>query len=181
MTNDNVIKYRAWFCSRRNSGLCTTLRSNSWELSCLYGHFQKSRHEVCQEPNYQGCYLKGNSDKKILEEADGNDNFFSTALFKNTRILKFKSPLTFALFAAVNHLSRPLRKQNRTLSGSKGHSLWFVIDGFRSVLCVFVLQGSLLVIVIMVDKQRKAQLRRQLLNFRVRVFFKRVVTDSHQK
>ena len=86
MTNNNVIKYRAWFCSRCNSGLCTTLHSNSWELSFFYGHFQKSRHEVCQEPNYQGCYLKGKSDKKIWEEKDGNYKFFST-----TRILKFKT------------------------------------------------------------------------------------------
>ena len=117
MTNNNVIKYRAWFCSRCNSGLCTALRSNSWELSCLYGNFQKSRHEVCQEPNYQGCYLKGKSDKKIWEENYGNYKFFSTAL------LKFKSQLTFALFAAVTHLSRSLRKQNLTLKGSKGHSL----------------------------------------------------------
>ena len=42
-----------------------------------------------------------------------------TALFKNTRTLKFKGQLTFAYFAAVNHLSWPLRKQ------------WSVIGGFR--------------------------------------------------
>ena len=42
-----------------------------------------------------------------------------TALFKNTRTLKFKGQLTFAYFAAVNHLSGPLRKQ------------WSVIGGFR--------------------------------------------------
>ena len=34
-----------------------------------------------------------------------------TALFINTRILRFKSLLTFAFFAAVNNLSGPLRKQ----------------------------------------------------------------------
>ena len=39
-----------------------------------------------------------------------NDAAF-TALFKNTRTLKFKGQLTFAFFAAVNHLSGPLRKQ----------------------------------------------------------------------
>ena len=44
---------------------------------------------------------------------------FYTALFKNTRTLKFKGQLTFAYFAAVNHLSGPLRKQ------------WSVIGGFR--------------------------------------------------
>ena len=34
---------------------------------------------------------------------------------------------------------------------SKGHGLSFVIVEFRSVLCVSVFQGSLLVIVIMID------------------------------
>ena len=33
--------------------------------------------------------------------------------------------------------------------------LWFVIGGFRSVLCVSVFQGSLLVIVIMIDGNEK--------------------------
>ena len=46
-----------------------------------------------------------------------------TALFTNMQILKFKSRLTFALFTAVNHLKEPLRKQNFTLTGSKGHGL----------------------------------------------------------
>ena len=78
-----------------------------------------------------------------------------TELFKNTRTLKFKSQLTFGFFAPVNHLNEPLRKQNFTQTGSKGHVLWSVIGGFRSVLCVSVLQGSLLVIVIMVDGSEK--------------------------
>ena len=46
-----------------------------------------------------------------------------TALFTNMRILKFKSQLTIAFFAAVNHLNGPLRKQNFTLTGSKGQGL----------------------------------------------------------
>jgi len=46
-----------------------------------------------------------------------------TALFTNMRIAKFKSQLTIVFFAAVNHLSRPLRKQNFSLMGSKGHGL----------------------------------------------------------
>ena len=49
-----------------------------------------------------------------------------TALLKNTRILRFKSQLTFEFFAAVNHLSGPLRKQNFSLTDSKGHGLWLV-------------------------------------------------------
>ena len=37
-----------------------------------------------------------------------------TALSKNTRILKFKSQLTFVFFAAVNHLSESLTEQKFT-------------------------------------------------------------------
>ena len=49
---------------------------------------------------------------------------YFSALFKNTRILKLKSQLPlFALFAVVNHLSGPLKKQNFTLTGSKGRGL----------------------------------------------------------
>ena len=78
-----------------------------------------------------------------------------TALFTNMRILKFKSQLTIAVFAAVNHLKGPFRKQNFTWTGSKVHGLWFVIGGFCSVLCVSVFQGSLLLIVIMIDGSEK--------------------------
>ena len=46
-----------------------------------------------------------------------------TALYINTQILKFKSQPMFAFFAAVNHLSGPLRKQKFTLTVSKGHGL----------------------------------------------------------
>ena len=46
-----------------------------------------------------------------------------TALFINTRILKFKSQLTFGFFVAVNHLSGYLRKQKFTSTDSKGHGL----------------------------------------------------------
>ena len=46
-----------------------------------------------------------------------------TALFTNMRILNFKSQLTIAFFASVNHLNGPIRKQNFTLTGSKGHGL----------------------------------------------------------
>ena len=46
-----------------------------------------------------------------------------TVLFTNMRILKFKSQLTIGFFAAVNHLNGPIRKQNFTSTGSKGHGL----------------------------------------------------------
>ena len=49
-----------------------------------------------------------------------------------------------------------------------------MICGFRSVLCVSLFQGSLLVIVIMIDGSDKHNCdRRWLLNFRVRMFVKR--------
>ena len=52
------------------------------------------------------------------------------------------------LMSYANHLRGPLGKRKFTLTGSKGHSLWFVIGGFRSVLWVSVFQGSLLVILV---------------------------------
>ena len=55
-----------------------------------------------------------------------------TALFKNRRILKFKSELTFAFFPAVNDLSGPLSKQNCTLTGSKGRGL-VIFDWWLSI------------------------------------------------
>ena len=60
-----------------------------------------------------------------------------------------------AFFAAVNHLNGPLRKQNLIFMGSKGHGLSFVIGEFQSVLCVSAFQGSLLVIVNMIDGSEK--------------------------
>ena len=48
----------------------------------------------------------------------------------------------------VHHLSGPLRKQKFSSTGPKGHCLWFVIGGFRSVFWVSVFQGSLLVILL---------------------------------
>ena len=67
--------------------------------------------------------------------------------------------------------------ENKTLlliTGSKGHGFWFVIGGFRSVLCVSVFQGSLLVVIVLnYDwRQPKTQFWRRLLNFRVRMFVK---------
>ena len=69
--------------------------------------------------------------------------------------MKFKSQLTIKFFAAVNHLSRPLRKQNLASTVSKGH-VWDLpsvdFDPFWVFLCF---QGSLLVIVIMIDGSEK--------------------------
>ena len=74
------------------------------------------------------------------------------ALFSNMRILKFRSQLTIAFFAAVNHLNGPPRKQNFT---SRVQKVMVCDCGFRSILCVSLFQGSLLVIVIMIDGSDK--------------------------
>ena len=71
------------------------------------------------------------------------------------QILKFKSQLTFVLFAVINQLSGPFREQKFSSVGSKGHGFLFVIGGFRSILYVSVFQGLLLVIVIMTDGSEK--------------------------
>ena len=42
-------------------------------------------------------------------------------------------------------------KQANRFKVQKVYGLWFVIGGFRSVLCVSVFPGSLLVIVVMID------------------------------
>ena len=73
----------------------------------------------------------------ILCVQDINCSLLITVLFTNMRILKIKSQPTIAFFAAVNHLNGPLRKQNFTLTGSKGQGLRFVIGGFRSVSVCF--------------------------------------------
>ena len=74
------------------------------------------------------------------------------ALFTNMRMLKFRSQPTIAFFAAVNHLNGPLRKQNFTSRVQKVMvcDLWISI---RFVCSLF--QGSLLVIVIMIDGSDK--------------------------
>ena len=76
------------------------------------------------------------------------------ALFTNMRILEFRTQPTIAFFAAVNHLILTDLLGNKTLLHGFKRS-WFVICGFRSVLCVSPFQGSLLVIVIMIDGSDK--------------------------
>ena len=63
--------------------------------------------------------------------------YLFTTLFKNTRILKFQSQLTFAFFAAVNHLSGPLRKHVEVYFNGFKRS-WFVIgDWWISIRYVY--------------------------------------------
>ena len=50
----------------------------------------------------------------------------------------------FVFFCFVNYLSGPLRKYIFTYTSSKGHGLWFVIVGFRTLFVHFIFQVSLL-------------------------------------
>ena len=91
-----------------------------------------------------------------MKENKRRVNLLLTALFNNTRILKLKSQLTFAFFAAVNHLSGPRRKQKITSTGSKGHGLWLAdFDPFD----VSVFQGSLPVIVFIINGSENATMK----------------------
>ena len=83
----------------------------------------------------QSCFFDDADDKAFrllgnVPEIKGKQKKCSsvllTALFKNTRILKFKSQLTFAFLAAVDHFryfSRAHRKHKFTSTSSKGHGL----------------------------------------------------------
>ena len=51
---------------------------------------------------------------------------------------KISVPSLSIIFEGLAISGGPLRKQTFTSTGSKGHSLWFAIGGFRFVLCVFV-------------------------------------------
>ena len=87
------------------------------------------------------------------------------------RILKFKSQLTIAFFAAVNHRNGPLRKQNFTLTS------WLVIcDWWISIRFVCFCVSRFVDCDRHYDwRQRKTQLWRRLMNFRVRMFVKSAV------
>ena len=92
------------------------------------------------------------------------------------RILKCRSQPTIAFFAAVNHLILTDLLGNKTVLHGFKRS-WFVICGFRSVLCVSVSRF------VACDRnydwrQRKTQLWRWLLKFRVQMFVKSAVKSQ---
>ena len=94
------------------------------------------------------------------------------------RILKCRSQLTIAFFAAVNYLILTDLLANKTLLHGFKRS-WFVICGFRSVLCFSVSRF------VACDRnydwrQRKTQLWRWLLKFRVCMFAKSACKVSVQ-
>ena len=59
---------------------------------------------------------------------------------------KIRRNLSF--FCSVHHLSGPLREHMFTCTSSKGHGLWFVTGGFRSVLIVSCFKVRCFVIVL---------------------------------
>ena len=131
-------------------------RCSSEILACLSGTKWQWRGHVFDDADEKVLCLLANV-PEIKGKQKKCSNVLLTALFTNTRILKFKSQLMFVFFAAVNHFrhfSGAHRKHKFTSTCSKGHGLWFVIGVFRSVLCVSVFQGLLLVIVIMIEFAR---------------------------
>ena len=84
----------------------------------------------------------------------------------------------FAFFTAVNHFNEPLSTETKLyLNGSKRS--WFVICDWWISICFVCFYVSRFVAC---DRnydwrQRKTQLWRRLLNFRVRMFVKSAVTD----
>ena len=101
----------------------------------------------------------------------------SSVLLRFSQTCKFwssKAAFTIAFFAAINHLNRPLRKENFTITGSKGHGLWFSIHFVCLCVSRFVACNR------NYDwRQQKTQLLwRRLLNFRVHMFVKSAVNDA---
>ena len=101
-----------------------------------------------------------------------------TALFISTWILKFKSQLMFAFFAAVNPLSRPVTKQKFTPMVSNERS-WLVICEWQILISFVCFPVSRFVTCDHNNyydwRQLKMRLWYLLLNFRVRVFLKSAV------
>ena len=95
-----------------------------------------------------------------------------TGVFNDKQTPKFKSQPTLTLFAAVNHLSGPLRKQKFTSTSSKGHGSRFVIGEFLYILWFCC---SLLVIVIIIASAKNTIIISSLLQFRIHVLLKSAV------
>ena len=107
--------------------------------SCLFNHnlsLSFRNKTVCNEICFYCTYSIKTKTLSMLDTGYFLKIAKITALFINTWILKFKSQLTFAFFAAVNHLSAPLRKQKFTSTGSKGHGLWLADFDPFCALCV---------------------------------------------
>ena len=99
-----------------------------------------------------------------------------TAHFNNTWTLKFKSQLMFPFFTAINHLSRSLGKQNFTSNQFKSSRFLWLVDWWILIhFCVFVFQGPLLAIMIMMDNSKKRIIISWPLNFRVCLLLKSAV------
>ena len=105
----------------RRSDITNTRRGVSSDIQTLRSNISNNNQST----------INNQSDIQTLRSAMakmGSNRIFEhqlfIALYTNMRILKLKRQLTIAFFAAVNHLNGPLRKQNFTLTGSKGHSVY---------------------------------------------------------
>ena len=98
----------------------------------------------------------------FIDVGDGNV-YGSNAARNTTVILYAKLYFNYCAFHELGNSEVQkatddcvFRCRQSSLTGSKGHGFWFVIGRFRSVLCVSVFQGSLPVIVILIDGSENA-------------------------
>ena len=66
------------------------------------------------------------------------------SLYRAARFANFEGVLGF--FCSVNRPSGPRRKHMFTLTSLKGHGLWFVIGGFRSVWFIYCVAWLVIVV-----------------------------------
>ena len=80
-----------------------------------------------------------------------------TALFNNTRTLKFKTQPTVPFFAAENIIADVSENNDALRKIIKSSCLWLVIGGFRFNSLVPVFRSAIFVAIIMIDRsvQRK--------------------------
>ena len=100
--------------------VCTSSRSTVGHPATYRGlrpngtTFYRSEIPLLLPTKFPGFFRKWKAPQVFLLQS------VITALLTNMRILKIRSQQTIAFFAAVSHLNGPLRKQNFTLTGSKG-------------------------------------------------------------
>ena len=111
----------------RRSDITNTRRSVSSDIQTLRSNISNNNQSINQSinnrqsiwhPNTEKCNGKNGVQSNFLTPT------FYCSFYKHANT-KLKRQLTIAFFAAVNHLNGPLRKQNFTLTGSKGHSVYW--------------------------------------------------------
>ena len=112
----------------RRSDITNTRRGVSSDIQTLRSNISNNNNQSINNqqsiwhPNTEKCNGKNGVQSNFLTPT------FYCAFHKHENT-KLKRQLTIAFFAAVNHLNGPLRKQNFTSTGSKGHSVyWFGLN-----------------------------------------------------